>query len=97
MHKTIFTWFGNLPTSTKLLGFHYYQGKIQSVVVQFFSLSENLPLKTTQHHFELGRHLDQTQLGSIKPNKCGNRCFTYIYKCHKAPKRNEFDKMIGWP
>ena len=22
-HKTIFTWFGNLPTSTKLQGFHY--------------------------------------------------------------------------
>ena len=26
-HKTIFTWFGNLPTSTELQGFHYYQGK----------------------------------------------------------------------
>ena len=23
MHKTIFTWFGNLPTSTELQGFHY--------------------------------------------------------------------------
>ena len=23
MHKTIFTWFGNLPTSTELHGFHY--------------------------------------------------------------------------
>ena len=23
-HKTIFTWFGNLPTSTELQGFHYY-------------------------------------------------------------------------
>ena len=22
-HKTIFTWFGNLPTSTELQGFHY--------------------------------------------------------------------------
>ena len=23
MHKTIFTWFGNLPTSMELQGFHY--------------------------------------------------------------------------
>ena len=29
-HKTIFTWFGNLPTSTELQGFHYYQGKYNS-------------------------------------------------------------------
>ena len=29
-HKTVFTWFNNLPTSTKLQGlFHYSQGKIQ--------------------------------------------------------------------
>ena len=27
-HKTIFTLFGNLPTSTELQGFHYSQGKI---------------------------------------------------------------------
>ena len=42
MHKTVFTWFDNLPTSTELQGFHYYQGKIQSAAVQFFSI-----LKTT--------------------------------------------------
>ena len=36
MHKTIFTWFGNLPISTELQEFHYYQGKIQSVAIQFF-------------------------------------------------------------
>ena len=24
-HKTIFTWFGNLPTSMELQGFRYYQ------------------------------------------------------------------------
>ena len=29
-HKTIFTWFGNLPTSTELQGFHYYQGRTES-------------------------------------------------------------------
>ena len=29
-HKTIFTWFGNLPTSMELQGFYYYQGKYNS-------------------------------------------------------------------
>ena len=39
MHKTIFMWFGNLPTSMKLQGFHYYQGKkIQSAATMFQSL-----------------------------------------------------------
>ena len=40
MHKTVFTWFGNLPTSTKLQGFHYHQEKIQSAATMFFSLSK---------------------------------------------------------
>ena len=34
-HKTIFTWFGNLPTSTELQGFHYYQGKYNSAQEHF--------------------------------------------------------------
>ena len=40
MHKTIFTWFDNLPTSTELQGFHYYSGKNTSVAIQYFSLSK---------------------------------------------------------
>ena len=36
-HKTIFTWFGNLPTSTELQGFHYYQGKVKGAATIFFS------------------------------------------------------------
>ena len=50
MHKTIFTWFGNLPTSTELQGFHYYQGRIQSTKLRlqsFFSHIKNTA--TTQH------------------------------------------------
>ena len=40
MHKTIFTWFGNLPTSIELQGFHYYQEKKKyKVRLQYFSLS----------------------------------------------------------
>ena len=50
MHKTIFTWFGNLPTSTELQGFHYYQGRIQNTKLRlqsFFSHIKNTA--TTQH------------------------------------------------
>ena len=32
MHKTVFTWFGNLPTSTELQGFHYYKRKFRFVL-----------------------------------------------------------------
>ena len=44
-YKTIFMWFGNLPTSTELQGFHYYQGRIQRTTCSYniFSLSK------TQH------------------------------------------------
>jgi len=41
-YNTVFTWFNNLPTSTELQGFHYSQGKIQSAVVQFFSLKNDI-------------------------------------------------------
>ena len=34
-HKIVFTWFGNLSTSTKLQGFHHFQGKIQSAAIQY--------------------------------------------------------------
>ena len=48
-HKTIFTWFDNLPTSMELQGFHYYQGRIQSTTCNYniFSLS-----KTRQQHLK---------------------------------------------
>ena len=47
-HKTIFTWFSNLPTSTELQGFHYYQGKVQSVATDILTLKNTAtpPLKT---------------------------------------------------
>ena len=41
MHKTVFTWFGNLPTSTELQGFHYYKRKLQCAVTVFFFLKNN--------------------------------------------------------
>ena len=46
-HKIVFTWFGNLPMSTELQGFHYYQGqkntKCSSIV---FFLSQKLQQQT---------------------------------------------------
>ena len=47
-HKTIFTWFSNLPTSTELQGFHYYQEKVQSVATDILTLKNTAtpPLKT---------------------------------------------------
>ena len=40
-HKTVFTWFGNLPMSSELQGFPYYQRKLQCVATVFFSLKNN--------------------------------------------------------
>ena len=40
-HKTIFTWLGNLPTSTELQRFHYYQRKNTSAAVQCFTLKND--------------------------------------------------------
>ena len=46
-HKTVFIWFGTLPTSTELQGYHYYHGRIQSTTFDYniFSL-----YKTEQQH-----------------------------------------------
>ena len=44
-HKTVFTWFGNLLTSRELQGFHYYQEKVQSVAIFFFSLKNTATTK----------------------------------------------------
>ena len=40
-YKTVFTWFGNLPRSTELQGFHYYQRKLQCAATVFFFLKNN--------------------------------------------------------
>ena len=44
-HKRVFTWFGNLPTSTELQGFHYYKRKLQCAVIVFFFLKNNKKTK----------------------------------------------------
>ena len=34
-HKTVFTWFSNLPRSMELQKFHYSHGKIQNATIYF--------------------------------------------------------------
>ena len=76
-HKTIFTWFGNLPTSTEQQGFHYYQERIQRTKLRlqsfflFFFLIKNTATPLNIIQVRSGRVVepDQTKLGSTKPNK----------------------------
>ena len=62
-HKTIFTWFGNLPTSTELQGFHYYQERIQ-VVATVFSDSQKHGNNT--HHKTLITKVGSTMAYRLK-------------------------------
>ena len=48
-HKTVFTWFDNLPISTELQGYHYYQGRIQSTTVSYNLFSLLLSMATIPH------------------------------------------------
>ena len=48
-HKTVFTWFGNLPTSPELQGFHYYKRKLQCAVTVF--LKECINCFSFAHNF----------------------------------------------
>ena len=63
-HKIIFTWFGNLPTSTELQRFHYYQGKRNTSCG--YSFSSHSQKHGNNAIFGSGRvvELDQTKLGS---------------------------------
>ena len=44
-HKTVFMWFGNLPTSMKLQRFYYYQGrrKYKMWLQLFFTIKTQQP------------------------------------------------------
>ena len=58
-HQIVFTWFGNLPTSTKLQRFHYYQREIQNTAVQFFSLKKKI--KKNPNHQNNGFYILRTE------------------------------------
>ena len=60
-HKTIFMWFGNLPMSTELQGFHYYQEKIKNTTCGY-----NISLSPTrQENTILSSYMAARLLGII--------------------------------
>ena len=86
MHKTIFTWFGNLPTFTELQGFHYYQGKYNSVQEHSqetqFPIHPNSLSPTRQENTILSSYATARLLGIIS---IINSLFLAAY--HKARAR----------
>ena len=71
MHKTIFTRFGNLPTSTKLQGFHYHKKKNTSAVVQCFNLSKTTttnPNYKSRVFYLLRIRFTTLRLGPVSPS-----------------------------
>ena len=85
MHKTIFTWFGNLPTSTELQGFYYYQGKYNSAQKHSqetqISIHPNSLSPTIQENTILSSYAAARLLGIIS-NSHSLPCITnliYIY------------------
>ena len=72
-------WFGNLPTSTELQGFHYYQGRIQSITCSY-----NISLSPTrQENIILSSYAAARLLGIISNSHClpsiTNLIYIYIY------------------
>ena len=86
-YKIIFTWFGNLPTSTELQGFHYYQGKIQSITCIY-----NISLSPTrQENTILSSYAAARLLEIISHN------YTYtIYIYIKVGRKKDFLLQIGF-
>ena len=78
-HKTIFTWFGNLPTSTELQGFHYYQEKIQSINCSYnISLSPTRQENTILFSYAAARLLGIISLNSHCLPSITNLIYIYI-------------------
>ena len=67
-HKTIFTWFGNLPTFTELQGFHYFQGRIQyNMQLQYFLYIWNTATDSTLKNLNYKRRFHN---GLNRPKNC---------------------------
>ena len=89
-HKTIFMWFGNLPTSTKLQGFHYKIRRYNSVQEHSqetqFPMHPNSLSPTRQENTILSSYAAARLLGIIS-NSHGLPYITnlniYIYICHR--------------
>ena len=79
-YKIIFTWFGNLPTSTELQGFHYYQGKIQSITCSYnISLSPTRQENTILSSYAAARLLGIISNSHCLPKYHKPNIYIYIY------------------
>ena len=86
-HKTIFTWFGNLPTSTELQGFHYkirrYNSAQKHSQETQFSIHPNSLSPTRQENTIFSSYAAARLLGIISNSHClpsiTNLIYIYIY------------------
>ena len=73
-HKKIFTWFGNLPTSTELQGFHYkirrYNSTQEHSQETQFLIHPNFLSPTRQENTIFSSYVATRLLGIISNNVC---------------------------
>ena len=89
MHKTIFTWFGNLPTSTELQGFHYkirrYNSAQEHSQETQFPIQPNSLSPIRQENTILSSYAAARLLGIISNSHSlpyiTNLIYIYIYVC----------------
>ena len=87
MHKTIFAWFGNLPTSTELQGFHYkirrYNSAQEHSQETQFPIHPNSLSPTRQENTILSSYVATRLLGIISNShslpSITNLIYIYIY------------------
>ena len=88
MHKTIFTWFDNLPTSKELQGFHYkirrYNSAQEHSQETQFPIHPNSLSPTRQENTILSSYATVRLLGIISNSHClpsiTNLIYIYIYR-----------------
>ena len=105
-HKTIFTWFGNLPTSTELQGFHYkirrYNSAQEHSQETQFPIHPNSLSPTRQENTILSFYAAARLLGIISnshslPYITNLMCvyiYIYIYICHKSAITRSYNLLV---
>ena len=106
-HKTIFTWFSNLPISTELQGFHYKIRRYNSA--QEHSQETQFPIPPTslsptrQENTIFSSYAAARLLGIISNCHCLPSIinliyiYIYIYICRSACTMNYNPSWIGFP
>ena len=91
-HKTIFIWFGNLPISTELQGFHYKIRRYNSAQEHSqeiqFPIHPNSLSPTRQENTIFSSYAATRLLGIISNShslhSITNLIYIYIYICHRS-------------